>query len=73
MKLYLNGRLAGGQEQKGRIIYTAAKKAQAFCVGGDIQWNGTVRSCCPGLISWAKIYSWALTEEQIVNLSSPSP
>ena len=69
MILYLNGKAVGSLKQTGRIKYTQTAKARAFCLGGDITPQAGVRFNFPGLISKARLYSWALTPEQIENLS----
>ncbi|MDO4857278.1 MAG: metallophosphoesterase [Thermoguttaceae bacterium] len=67
MNLYVNGELAGSKPQKGRVRYTKTKPAQAFCIGGDVTHEGKTRLYVPGEISWAKVYSWALTPEQVAS------
>ncbi len=68
MILYLNGKPLVQKKQNGRIKYTSTAKARAFCVGGDITPTAGSRYNLPGCISYAAVYSWALTAEQIETL-----
>jgi len=67
MSLYVNGKLAGTRMQSGRVQYTKSREARAFCVGGDVTHEGLTRMYVPGEISWAKVYTWALTPEQVAS------
>lgn len=67
--LYLNGKEVARKKQTGRIRYTRNKDARAFCAGADITPHRKGRYFLPGLISFARVYSWALTSKQIAALS----
>lgn len=67
--LYLNGKKVAQKKQTGRIRYTANRDARAFCAGADITPHSPGRLFLPGLISFAKVYSWALNSKQIAAIS----
>lgn len=67
--LYLDGNKAAEQTVKGRITYTSSDKSRAFCVGSDIGPDGNGTEFFKGSVAMARLYNWALTEQQVVNLS----
>lgn len=69
MILYRNGLEAVREYHRGPINYTDCPEARAFCLGADITKTAGARFYFHGLISYARVYSWALSPEQIKNLS----
>ncbi len=69
LKLYINGKVAASAEKAGRLTYPADKVVQAFCVGSDIAHGGSGSNYFKGSVVRAQVYSWALTEKQVQNLS----
>ncbi|MBQ1277297.1 MAG: LamG domain-containing protein, partial [Thermoguttaceae bacterium] len=67
--LYVDGKEAARLDVKGRLTHSQVEKAQAFCVGGDIGPDGKPNTFFKGRVAWARLYSWALTAEQVANLS----
>ncbi|MBR2006325.1 MAG: LamG domain-containing protein, partial [Thermoguttaceae bacterium] len=67
--LYVDGKEAARLDVKGRLTHPQAEKAQAFCVGADIGPDGKPNTFFKGSVAWARLYSWALTAEQVANLS----
>ncbi|MBQ9874914.1 MAG: metallophosphoesterase [Thermoguttaceae bacterium] len=68
-RLYLDGKLAAEAEAKGKFRFTKNAAARAFCVGGDVNPGLTSRFFFPGRIANARVYTWALTPEQVANVS----
>ena len=66
--LYINGKEAARKSVPGRLTYPTDAVVQAFCVGSDIASSGSGSNFFKGLVFEAKIYSWALTAEQVANL-----
>ena len=69
VKLYIDGKLAGSAVANGPITYTATTAAYAFCIGSDVNSEGTGEAFFNGNVAYAKVYSNVLTAEQISNLS----
>ena len=67
--LYLDGKKTAQKEVSGRITYTTNDKSRAFCIGSDIGPEGNGTEFFKGSIAMARLYNWALTEQQVVNLS----
>lgn len=66
--LYINGKEAGRTPASGLINYPGGK-ARAFCIGSDVTGSGGSSNFFKGSVAFARLYSWALTPEQIQNLS----
>lgn len=69
MILYVNGQEVAREFHRGPINYTDCPEARAFCLGADITKTAGARFYFHGLVSYARVYSWALSPEQIKNLS----
>ena len=67
--LYLNGELVASDNVQGEFRFTRDSSARAFCVGGDACPNGLARWFFPGVIANARVYSYALSREQVVAVS----
>ncbi|MDO4569143.1 MAG: LamG-like jellyroll fold domain-containing protein [Planctomycetia bacterium] len=67
--LYINGREAARVAASGQITYTSREAARAFCIGSDISSRGDGSNFFKGTVAHARLYGWALTPEQIKNLS----
>lgn len=67
--LYVDGEERARLDVKGRLTHSQVEKAQAFCVGADIGPDGKPNTFFKGSVAWARLYSWALTAEQVANLS----
>ncbi len=68
-RLYLNGKLAANAEVSGSFRFTNNASARAFCVGADVCPDMGARWFFPGVIANARVYTYALTSEQIENVS----
>ncbi len=69
MILYINGREVARESHCGPITYTDSPDARAFCVGADITRTAGARYYFRGLISYARVYTWALSPRQIKSMS----
>ena len=69
-RLYLNGKEVGKLEATGGLTYPSDAAVQAFCVGSDIGPGGSGTNYLKGAVSRARVFSWALTPEQVANLSA---
>ena len=69
MRLYVDGRLVANAEREGAFRFTQSESARAFCVGGDVNPGLTARWFFPGVIAFARAYSWALTRTHVAALS----
>ena len=67
--LYLDGKEVARERAPGVLTHPQDAKVQAFCIGADIAPGGVGSAFFKGKIAYAKLYSWALTPEQIANLS----
>ena len=67
--VYLNGKQVAAAALKGAFRFTQNPAAQAFCLGGDVCPGYTTRWFFPGRVYSARIYSWALSPQQVQNLS----
>ena len=67
--VYLNGERVANAELNGAFRFTQNFAAQAFCLGGDVCPGFKTRWFFPGRVYDARIHSWALTPEQVRNLS----
>ena len=67
--VYLNGERVANAELNGAFRFTQNVAAQAFCLGGDVCPGFKTRWFFPGRVYDARIHSWALTPEQVRNLS----
>ena len=68
-KLYMNGVLVDQTTAEGSFKFTQNETARAFCIGGDVCPGYVARWFFPGVLAFARVYSWALAEEQIAALS----
>lgn len=69
LKLYVDGKVVAQTEREGLFRFTQNTSARAFCLGGDVNPGMTARWFFPGVISRARVYSWALTPEQVAALA----
>ena len=67
--LYLNGVEKARKAVPGKITYTATPESRSFCIGSDINGKGTGEFFFPGSVEYARVYSWALTPEQVKRIS----
>ena len=67
--LYLDGKEVARENVAGRITYTSDASARAFCLGADIATGGGGENFFKGRIARARLFTWALTPEQVANLS----
>ncbi|MBQ9875069.1 MAG: metallophosphoesterase [Thermoguttaceae bacterium] len=67
--LYLDGKEVARQEAPGKLKHPAEPDLQAFCVGADVTSGGRGGNCFNGKIFRASVFNWALTPEQVANLS----
>ena len=68
-RLYLNGKLVANAEVSGAFRFTNNASARAFCIGADVCPGMGARWFFPGVIANARVYTYALTPEQIENVS----
>ncbi|MBR5160644.1 MAG: LamG domain-containing protein, partial [Thermoguttaceae bacterium] len=68
--LYLDGVEKARKAVPGKITYTANPQSRSFCIGSDISGRGTGEFFFPGSIAYARVYSWALTPEQVKAISN---
>ena len=64
VKLYVNGELVDSVAYAGTIT-TPGSGAQWFCIGGDTTGSNTIEAPIDGAIALARVWSRALTAEQI--------
>ncbi len=67
--LYINGKEVARKEAVGVLTYPRDESVQAFCVGSDITGGGRGSSYFKGSVARARVFSWALTAEQVANLT----
>ena len=67
--LYVDGKEAARAEERGAIAHTTEESARAFCLGADTATGGGGEAFFKGRIARACLYTWALTPEQIANVS----
>ncbi|MBR0191088.1 MAG: metallophosphoesterase [Thermoguttaceae bacterium] len=67
--VYLNGEEKVRKAVSGRITYTATPESRSFCIGSDINGKGTGEFFFPGSVVYARVYSWALTPQQVKAVS----
>ena len=67
--LYVDGKEAARAEERGAIAHTTDGSARAFCLGADTATGGGGEAFFKGRIARACLYTWALTPEQIANVS----
>lgn len=68
-RLYLDGELVASEDVSGAFRFTQTIDARGFCVGGDVCVNWNARFFFPGVIALARVYSFALNEEQVALIS----
>lgn len=66
---YLDGKEVARREVAGKLTHPASEAVQAFCVGSDIGSGGGGNCYFNGSIARARVFTWALTAEQVANLS----
>ncbi len=67
--VYLNGEEKTRKMVSGRITYTATPESRSFCIGSDINGKGAGEFFFPGSVVYARVYSWALTPQQVKAVS----
>ena len=72
VKLYVNGELASEntEAQTGGISYPSSEQAWNMVLGGDSSISGSAESMIHGDLSFARLYSTALNEEEISELNT---
>lgn len=66
--LYLNGEAVASAIGAGFITYPSMAAAHAYRIGADITGDGGAEGMFDGQISFARVYSYAVTGEQVKNL-----
>ena len=66
--LYLNGEAVTSTIGAGQISYPAQAAAHAYRIGADITADGGAEGLFDGQISHARVYSYAVTPQQVRNL-----
>ena len=66
--LYLNGKEVARSHKPGKMTHPNDPIVQAFCLGSDIAQDGGGSGFFAGKIVRARVYTWALTAEQIARL-----
>lgn len=69
VRFYLDGKEVGVQKASGPLTYTANDSACAYSIASDISGNYGGNSYFKGKIQFARVFTWALTPEQVKNLS----
>ena len=67
--LYLDGKEVARSAARGPLEHPTKELVQAFCCGADISAQGGGADLFTGRIALAQLFSWALTPEQIANLT----
>jgi hypothetical protein len=67
--LYLDGKEAVKTQAKGFLTYPKDKTAHAYSVGSDIGTKFSGSTFFEGKVQFARVFSWALSPEQIKNLT----
>ncbi len=67
--LYVDGKEVARKKKAGKLTHPTAEKVRAFCVGADVARDGNGGAFFKGSIVRARIFTWALTAEQVANLS----
>ena len=68
-RLYLDGNLVASAKAEGKFRFTQHASARAFCIGADVCPDRKARWFFPGEIAGARVYAWALSPEQVANVS----
>lgn len=68
VKLYVDGENRDSKAASGPITYPAIAAAHGFCVGADINGSGEGEYFFKGNVAYAKVYSVALTAQQVASL-----
>lgn len=66
--LYLNGEAVNSVIGAGMVTYPVQAAAHAYRVGADITGNGGAEGLFDGQVSHARVYSYAVTPQQVKNL-----
>lgn len=65
---YINGKEVAREERKGALTHPSHADVRAFCFGSDVaSWGGEL--FFKGRLESAKLYTWALSAEQVANIS----
>lgn len=67
--LYIDGKEVARKEKRGKLTFTGNSTARSFAFGADVAVNDGAECYFKGKIAFAKVYTWALTAEQVANLS----
>ncbi len=67
--MYLDGKEVARENIKGNLTHPKNKTCQAFCYGADIASDGQGEVLFKGRIERGRVFSWALTAEQVANLT----
>ncbi|MBP5620809.1 MAG: LamG domain-containing protein, partial [Thermoguttaceae bacterium] len=66
---YIDGKEVARKDRKGALVHPDQNGARAFCFGSDVTVDGG-ELFFKGKLASAKLYTWALTPEQVANVSS---
>lgn len=69
VKLYVNGKLASQIAASGGVKFTSSENARNFVIGGDSNSSGSAESFSDALVSFARLYDKALSQEEIAALN----
>lgn len=67
--VYLDGKEVARAELKGKLTHPTEPTANAFSVGADIAPAGAGSYFFKGRVERARLYSWALTPQQIAEIA----
>ncbi len=67
--LYVDGKEVARKKKSGKLTHPTDEKLQAFCVGADISKDGKGTAFFKGSVVRARIFTWALSAEQVANLT----
>lgn len=67
--LYLDGKEAAKTQAKGFLTYPKDKTAHAYSIGSDIGTKFSGGTFFEGKVQFARVFSWALSPEQVKNLT----
>lgn len=71
--LYVDGKEVARKKKAGKLTHPVDERVQAFYVGADVGSDGRGCAFFKGEIVRARAFSWALTAEQVANLTSAEP
>ena len=67
--LYLDGKEVAREDAEGVLTHPQDPAVQAFCLGCDIEAGGNGGYFMKGAVERAQLFSWALSPQQVANLS----